>query len=515
MPAVEPIAAQPSRRHVPIGRGAAPLILELDPRGAPLFRQIYEGVRDAIRSGRLRPGSRLPATRTLAEELRVSRSTVVLAFEHLIAEGYVTGRRGTGSFIARRLPDEAIAGRTTVVTMRDTSDEPRRAPVSRLAKLVRQQITGSELVRRSPVPFRLGEPALDAFPLKLWQQLQAKWRRSAPSLLGYGGALGYRPLREAIASYLGASRGVRAGADQVILTRGSQQAIDLIARLLLDAGDAVWIEDPGYLAARALFECAGACLVPVPVDDEGLDVATGMERAPDARLAYVAPSHQFPLGVTMSLDRRRALLEWARAGRWIVEDDYDGEFRYAGRPLASLQGLDDCGRVLYIGTFSKTMFPAMRLGYVVMPPDLVDVFARARAVFDHLAPSTEQVALTDFIEGEHFARHIRRMRALYLERQEALVSRARGELAGLLHVQPVDTGMHLVAQLADGSLDDIAVSRRAHAAGLEVSPLSLYCIDRQLPPALLMGFAAVDQREMAGALDTLRGVLMCDSSSAE
>jgi GntR family transcriptional regulator / MocR family aminotransferase len=493
-----------------IGRGAAPLMLALDLGGAPLFRQIYDGVRDAILEGRLRPGTRLPATRMLAQDLGVSRSTVVLAFEHLIAEGYVSGHRGTGSFVARNLPEERlprmVPGWPLAEKRGIASDGPR--PVSRFAELVRRQALGAPLVRRAPVPFRIGEPALDAFPRKVWEQLHARrWRRGSGTLLTYGSPVGYRPLREAIASYLGASRGVRASADQVILTRGSQQAIDLAARLLLDPGDAVWLEDPGYLAARALFQCAGARVMPVQVDDEGLDVSRGIARAPGARLAYVAPSHQFPLGVTMSLPRRLALLDWARSGRWILEDDYDGEFRYGGRALASLQGLDDANRVLYMGTFSKTMFPSLRLGYIVVPPDLVELFTEARTVLDHLAPSITQAVLADFIAEGHFARHLRRMRALYLERQEALAAIAARELAGLLHATPVETGMHLVGWLEDTSLDDAVISQLAFNAGIEVPPLSRYCIEPQLPPALLMGFAATSERAISGALRTLRDVL--------
>jgi GntR family transcriptional regulator/MocR family aminotransferase len=488
-----------------VGRGAPPLVVGVDVNSnVPLFRQVYDGIRAAILAGRLRPGTRLPSTRTLARDVGVSRSTAILAFEHLIAEGYATGRGGAGTFVAPVIPDQRV-GRLPPRAVAVTGARP----VGRLALRVRDQTIGAPTIGRSPVPFRVGEPALDQFPIKIWDRLLTRRRRAATSFLTYGSPAGFRPLRAAIADYLGASRGVNATADQVILTRGAQQGIDLVARLMLDPGDDVWLEDPGYLAARALFEAAGARLVPVPLDGEGLKVDAGVQKSPHARLAYVAPSHQFPLGVTMSLARRRALLDWAaHAGSWIVEDDYDGEFQYGSRPLSSLQGLDSDARVIYVGTFSKTMFPALRLGYLVVPSDLVDVFTKARIVLDHLAATTTQAALADFITDGDFARHVRRMRALYLERQEALISIVAEELRGVVRALPVEMGMHLVGWLQDRRADDAAVSRQAFDGGIEVPPLSLYCIEDRLPPALLLGFAAVSPRAMQRAARKL-GALIC------
>ena len=290
--------------------------------------------------------------------------------------------------------------------------------------------------------FRPGMPAFDGFPFEEWSRYVARrWRNPATDLLGYGDAAGYRPLREAIARHLAVARGVRCDAGQVVIVAGSQQALDLAARVLLDPGDAVWIEEPGYLGARAALAAAGAKLVPVPVDAEGLDVAAGVALQRAAAMAYVSPSHQYPLGVTMSLSRRLALLEWARAaGAWVLEDDYDSEYRYAGRPLAALQGLDGDGRVIYLGTFSKVMLPSLRLGYLVLPPDLVDAFVAARAIADRHSPSVEQAALADFIVDGQLDRHIRRMRMLYAERQAALVDAAKRELAGVLDVPASDAG---------------------------------------------------------------------------
>jgi GntR family transcriptional regulator / MocR family aminotransferase len=293
----------------------------------------------------------------------------------------------------------------------------------------------------------------------------------------------------------------------VIVVAGSQQALDLTARLLLDEGDAAWIEDPGYLGARGALLGAGASLVPVPVDGEGLDVQAGQARNPEARLIYVSPSHQYPYGVTMSLPRRLALLESAsRAGAWVLEDDYDSEYRYAGRPLAALQGLDGEGRVIYLGTFSKVLFPALRLGYMVVPPDLVDGFVAARALVDRHSPTLDQAALADFIADGHFARHIRRMRALYAERQAILVEAATHGLAGVLDVSTAEAGMHLVGWLPPG-VDDVEASRQAAAHGVEAPPLSLYSLEPPRHGGLLLGYTAVGEKEIRDGVQRLAKAL--------
>ena len=300
---------------------------------------------------------------------------------------------------------------------------------------------------------------------------------------------------------------MRCDARQVIIVSGSQQALDLAARLLLDEGEAAWVEDPCYLGGRGALIGAGAQLVHVPVDAEGLDVAAGLARAPYARLAYVTPSHQYPLGVTMSLARRLALLEWAeRTGAWVLEDDYDSEFRYAGRPLASLQGLDRAARVCYIGTFSKVLFPALRLGYLVAPPALAESFANARALVDRHAPTVEQATLADFIAEGHFARHIRRMRALYAERQAALVDAARAIVGGAVALEPAEAGMHLVGWLGEGR-DDLAVAARAAAQGLEVPALRRYAAETTLRGGLLLGYTALDAAQIRAGLQRLAAAI--------
>ena len=486
---------------------AAPLLITLDPKTArPIFQQVFDGIRDAILTGRLKRGQQVPSTRLLAGELGIARSTVVLAYEHLVAEGYLGATTGAGSFVLYGLPD---------LPPRRPSSRPQTKPARSGARPVARRVApycnaslGAPQVTRSPVAFRIGEPAIDAFPARTWTKLyRERWLGNDLAFLRYGDPNGYRPLREAIVRYLAAARGVRADVDQVVLVRGTQQGVDLVGRVVLDPGDPVWVEDPGYLAVRGALAGAGARVVPVPVDHDGIDVDAGRRLAPNARLAYVAPSHQFPLGVTLSLERRLKLLDWAStAGAWIVEDDFDSEFRYVGRPLMALQGLDADERVIYIGTFSKTLFPALRLGYVVVPKDLVPAFVRVRMLTDYLSPTIEQAVVADFINEGHFARHIRRMRSLYRARQDALVLAAREQLGDLASVSASPTGMHLVAWLRAG-IDDRHVARVAYEAGLEAAPLSLYCMNTSHPPALVLGYAAVGEDAIADAVRRLRDVL--------
>ena len=474
--------------------------------GAPYYRQLYDGVRRAILSGLLPAGTRLPSTRTLAAELGISRTTVVTAFEQLLAEGYLEGKVGSGTFVARHLPDDLLS----VAFKADRESRPARSGrgLSGRGALLAATPTTAVRDRGSPRAFRPGVPALDEFPDAAWRRVSRKvWRRPSGGLLGYGDPAGYRPLREAIARYLGASRAVRCVPEQVIVVSGSQQALDLAARVLLDPGDAVWVEDPGYMGARGALSGAGARLVPVPVDGEGLGVAVGVAREPEARLACVTPSHQYPLGVTMSLSRRLELLGWAnRSGAWVVEDDYDSEYRYTGCPLEALQGLDSEGRVLYIGTFSKVLFPALRLGYLVVPSDLIEAFVSARELIDRHPPTVDQAILAGFIAEGHFMRHLRRMRALYAERQAALVEEVARELPGLLEVNPAAAGMHLVGWLPEGA-DDREASRRAADLGVEVPPVSLYGSVSGGRGGVMLGYAAVGDREMRGGVRRLAAAL--------
>ena len=459
----------------------------------PLFRQVYDGLRAAVLAGQLPAGSRLPATRVLAADLGVSRATVLAAFEQLMAEGYLTGRHGSGTYVAAAVPDHAFRPR------RPRTTTPARRPARGLSQRGEVLTSRPTLPRRSsaPPPFRPGTPALDAFPWEEWEQLaRRRWRTRDRALLAYGDPAGYGPLREAVAAHIGVSRGVRCSADQVLIVSGLPQALGLVVQVLLDPGDAAWVEDPGYPNARAALLAAGAVPHAVQVDGDGLNVAVGAATCPAARLCYVTPSHQYPTGVTLTLARRLALLDWARtADAWVVEDDYDSEFRYEGRPLAALAGLDPDGRVIYLGTFSKSLFPALRLGYLVVPPDLARPFARARDSLDQYASAYFQAVTSDFLAGGHFARHLRRMRTLYADRQATLVRAVRREFGDSLEVTPAPAGLHLLGRFANGE-DDRAIADRAAAAGLDVPPLSAYRTSSTGRGGLLLGFASFSPREI-------------------
>ena len=484
-------------RHLPFPT------LAIDPAASrPLHRQIYFAIREAILEGRLRPGVRLPATRSLAKDLAVSRNTVMAAFEQLRAEGYIDGRVGAGSFIPRHLPDEAPPRRRSLGPPGRAPALPRRIS-ARGAMLVGLRHRGS-----TPRPFSPGLPELEQFPFRDWARLLARrWRRPHRAFLVGGEPGGYRPLCEAIADYLAMARAVFCRADQVIITSGAQQALDLAARVLIDPGDPVWMEEPGYPPTSAVLRAAGARVVPVPVDDEGLAVVAGREVEPAPRLICVSPSHQYPLGVTMSLGRRLELLECARAiDGMVIEDDYDSEYRYAGRPLAALQGLDGDGRVIYLGTMSKVMFPGLRIGYMIVPEHLVDAFLAVRAMVDAHPSSIAQAALADFITEGFLGAHIRRMRQLYAERQAALIEAFRARFGERLALAPAAAGMHLVARLAPGS-DDRALARRAAEAGVETPALSYYYQGAPAARGLLLGYAGVGQRATERAADRLAEVL--------
>jgi len=470
----------------------------------PLHRQLFDALRQAILAGRLRPGTRLPSTRVMASDLGVARNTVMAAFEQLVAEGYLQARVGSGTTVTAIAPDMLLniaaapadssavgptelslsaRGRVLAGTVRDIADPRKRA-------------------------FQPGLPAFDEFPFSTWSRLMVRHsRKPTPDLLGYGAGGGHEGLRNALAEYLGAARGVNCSPEQVIVVGGAQAGLDLVARMLLDTGDIAWMEEPGYPGARRALLGAGARLHPVPVDDEGLDVAAGERAAPRARLAYVTPSYQYPLGTTMSLQRRLRLLEWAqRANSWVVEDDYDSEYRYRGRPLSALQGLDTAERVIYVGTFSKTMFPGLRLAYLVVPRGLVQVFRRALRHTGQDAPSAIQAAVADFIDEGHYASHLRRMRGLYAERLQRFTTLLNEQLAHVLELGPSDAGMQLPVYLPQ-SIDDREVARRAEEYGMSLAPLSDYYLRECPQPGLLLGYAAVPEDAMRAGVETLRQLL--------
>lgn len=456
----------------------------------------------------------MPSTRSVAQQTGVARQTVVEAFEQLIAEGYVETRPASGTYVVETLPEQLLTTRPRPPRARPTLTAG--VPLSkRGARLASTHLSAVPDYAGSP-PFQTGAPALDAFPFEIWARIANRLLLSRPvHLLAYREPEGYGPLREALAAYLGAARAVRCTPDQIVITAGAQQAMDLAARLLADAGDAAWIEEPGYVGARAAFKAADLRLVPVPVDDEGLDVEAGRNLCATARLVYVTPSRQYPFGVTMSLQRRRALLAWAaQAHAWILEDDYDSEYRYAGRPLASLQGLDEADRVLYIGTLSKIMFPSMRLGYVVLPLSLVEAFTSGRALQGRHAPVIDQAVLAEFIAEGHLARHIRRMRSLYAERQAVFLRLCRTYLDGLLEIEPAEAGMQLMGWLPPG-IDDRVVADQLRAQGVVVAPLSVHYISH--PPerlGLVLGYSGFTERQMTAAIRKVADVLQAPQTTA-
>ncbi|RKH69011.1 MocR-like pyridoxine biosynthesis transcription factor PdxR [Corallococcus llansteffanensis] len=470
-----------------------------------LHRQLYERLREAILSGALAPRSRLPSTRTLAREWGVSRGTVEGAFSQLDAEGFLERRVGSGSVVA--LPEHARLPRSITAAPARRSGPLSRPGLSRRGQRLSRDVLPPE--PRDVQPFTPCLPALDLFPTHLWGRAVAKQaRQGGPGLMTAGEPAGFRPLREAIAAHLGTARGVRCGWRQVLVLSSTQQALDLCARLLLDEREGVWLEEPGYLGARAAFESAGARVYPVSVDTEGLRVDVGTARAPKARLAYVTPSHQYPLGVTLSLPRRLALLEWARAARaWVFEDDYDSEFRYATRPLAAIQGLDVAGRVLYAGTFNKVMFPSLRLAFLVVPDALVEPFTAARAATDGYAPLLSQAAMAHFMEAGHYAAHLRQMRLAYAERRDALLDALRREAEGWLRPGAAEAGMHVTAFLAPGWQDGDVV-QRTDTKRLGARRLSPLYLGRRGEQGLVLGFSGASPaglRAAVRALSRLKG----------
>jgi GntR family transcriptional regulator/MocR family aminotransferase len=491
-----------------MSRTGSPFPFVLPPRAeaAPATRWLYESLRAAILEGRLGLGSRLPTTRELSREYGLARGTVVAAFDSLKAEGYVNATVGSGTYVACELPENLlVVPRSRVTKARPTARAPRR--LSKLAKRLSPLFGYPE----GPAPaFRLGQPALDLFPTTLWAQVASRRLRMSTvrQLLGCG-AMGYGPLREAVADYLVTARGVNCTPDQVAIVSGTLEALNIAAQVLVDPGDRVAVESPGYFGMRAGLDAMGAKLVPVPVDDEGLVVDA--KRMQGARLVVVTPAHQYPLGVSMSVSRRLALLDWAAcSGATIFEDDYDSEFRYCGPPMPALQGLDRRGDVIFSGSFSKVLFPSIRLGYVVLPRDLIDPFAAAISVTVRHAPVLDQAVLADFMTGGHFGRHIRRMREVYAERHSVLIDTAREELEGVLDVCSIEAGLQTVGWLPAG-IDGARVAALAAQQGVEVKLVPPAGRGKGVQHVLQLGFAAVDGDEIRRGLRVLgeivRGIL--------
>jgi GntR family transcriptional regulator/MocR family aminotransferase len=450
----------------------------------PVFRQVYLQIRLAILSRRLGAGTKLPSTRALASELAVARTSVVAAYEQLLAEGYVSGRIGSGTYISSELPDATDTPAGLPKKAATLQKQPISPRARQFAALAPTTAPGANL------PFDAGRALVDIRTTQIWSKLNRRALVSIdPVHLGYSDPRGLIELRTVICDHLRTARAVRCEPDQVIVTSGAQQAIDLTIRVLLDRNDEAWVEDPCYPLTYQALVASGARIHPIPVDAAGMNVRVGIRAAPRAGVVFVTPSHQHPFGVVLSMARRLELLNWARENNaWIVEDDYDSEFRYAGRPLASLQGLDDANRVIYIGTYSKALFPGLRMGYVVAPPALVGAFTGARFLMDRHPPSLSQVVLSEFMRQGHYASHIRRTRLVYREARDTLVDQLKKKIGNDIIVESPDQGRHLIAYL-HGGVSDTAIERAARENGLTVRAISrLY---HKAPPrsGLMLGFA--------------------------
>jgi GntR family transcriptional regulator/MocR family aminotransferase len=468
--------------------------------GAPVVRHVYGQVRAAIHAGALGPGARLPATRVLATRIGVARASVVAAYDLLLAEGYAVGRAGSGTFVAGDLTGVVDEIEAAVPA---ASADPRRP--ARIAALEALAWPADEVL---PRPFTAGRTLMDAHARSAWRRsTRVALKDLDPVHFGYTDPRGAPTLREQIRDYLRAARGVVCEADQVIITAGTQHGVDLAARLLLSPGDAVWMEDPGYPPTYHTLAAAGARIVPTPVDAAGLLVAAGMELAPAARMAIVTPSHQYPLGLTMSLGRRLDLLQWARsADAWIVEDDYASEFRYSGPPLQSLQGLDGGERVIYLGTLNKTLFPGLRMGFLVAPRSLAPALAAARQLIDRQPSTITQAIVLEFMRSGQFASHIRRRRLAYRQQRDALVLALRERLGHALDVEAPDQGMHLIAFLRN-DLGDVAVEVAARRAGVVVRAISGLYRDAAARQGLLLGFSGYPATAMRPAVERLAAAI--------
>ncbi len=469
----------------------------------PLFRQLYEQVKSAILRGAITSGMQLPPTRTLCELLSVSRQTVLNAYDLLTAEGYLSGSVGRGTFISSNLP---------ITRPRPKPSKTLLRPLSARGMAFHDAM-GAPTHHNGPLrAFRVGMPGIDHFPFDQWSRLEARRWRRPDYHLGYGDPAGYRPLRELLCVYLKASRGVNCVPEQIVITSGSQQALFLLSTILLDPGDAAWVESPGYRGASGPLYAGGAKVFHVPLDDEGIDVAYGATHCPKAKLVCVTPSHQLPLGVCMSLQRRLALLEWAAANKaWVIEDDYDSEYRYTGPPLASLQSLDRADCTVYVGTLSKVLFPGLRLGYLVAPQALVDPLVRAKAVTDRHTSIVPQMVLADFIAGGHFSRHIKRTREVNAERRAILLDAVQGKLAEHLQWRPSETGLELCVHFRR-KLKEAAIIQAGLEQGIELRGLSHYADAGAgkrcaVPPGLILGFASIKPPELRQGIDVLARIL--------
>jgi GntR family transcriptional regulator/MocR family aminotransferase len=478
----------------------------------PLHRQLYEEIRRAILSGRLAPRTRVPSTRSLAESLGISRATVTSSYDYLLSEGYLEAVTGSGTYVCKTLPDELLR------TQRRTPDrgiEPERQPARKPLR-VRLSRLGASLYEKDwldyggaepEIQFSFGRPDLEHFPMRIWLQLfnQRAKQLQLSELDCPSQSCGYAPLREAVARYLGRARAVQCKMDQVIIVSGSQQALNLVARLLVDRGDAVAVENPCYIGAKKILEVQGANLTPVRVDNSGM-VVSEIPPVPNLKLVYVTPSHQFPTGVVLSLPRRLELISWAKKySAYIVEDDYDSEYRYVGRPVPALAGLDNDQTVIYMGTFSKVLFPALRLGYLVVPEHLLDVFARGKWLVDRHSPLLDQQVLTDFINQGHLDRHIRRMRTRYQHRRGLVMDELRKAFCDRVSILGENAGINVLVRIKS-HLPDQRLVEDCRVAGVGIASTQAFYVGDSPRGEFLINYGGVSDEQLCEGIRRLAAV---------
>ncbi len=484
--------------------GVSPIIAIDRNASIPLHRQIYDAYREAILRGNLRPGQKVPSSRDLARDIEVSRFPILHAYTQLLAEGYFVSSLGAGTFVSNSLPEQVMSVKGPVRDSLPRASGPR--PVAHRSSLF-PVFEGSPSLRGWGA-FGVHQPAFDQFPFKTWASLVYSHSRNPKAhALHHVDPLGSERFRQAICSYLRTARAVNCEPGQIMVVSGSQQALDLTARVLLDPGSPVWVEEPGYILERTMLTAAGCRIIPVPVDREGMNVAAGIAKCRMARAAFVTPSHQYPLGSTMSASRRLQLLNWAQSsGAWIIEDDYDSEYRYESRPITSLQGLDVNARVIYIGTFSKVMLPSLRIGYIVIPADLVERFVSVRVTMDIFPPYLYQEVLADFMNMGHFGRHLRKMRQLYGGRRTMLVKSLQSEFGDMLEVHGAEAGMHLAVTLPKG-MRDKEIAAQAAREDLWLWPLSPSYFGNKPRQGFILGFGSTPADQIPRAVGRLRSFL--------
>ncbi|OTA18476.1 GntR family transcriptional regulator [Xenorhabdus vietnamensis] len=468
--------------------------------------QVYHAIREAILYGHLCASVKVPSSRALAEMMSISRNSVLSAFERLIDEGYLVTRQGSGTFVSPIIPDELTQTKSKKkikayeITVKDNIN-PNIKNVEPLWKKSRPDITGRRI-------FSVGVGCVDLFPHELWGRLLGRvWRQSKKELAQFNDPAGYQALKDILCHYVRSTRGLYCHAEQIIIVNGTQQAINLTARVLLRENDEVWLDDPGYDGALGILTSVGAKVRSVIADENGMDISYGIKHWPNAKLVFTAPSHQFPLGSTLSLSRRLTLLEWAAKHQvWIFEDDYNSEFRYFSKPIQALQGLDQQQRVIYAGSFSKMMYPGFRLGFLVVPEQLIEPFKLMKYYTDSHSGYLEQATLAQFISEGHYTRHVRRIRKICYERREVLINAIKKYLPHIFKVQPADSGIHMVCWLLNG-LKENEVIEKCHQIGLNVQPLSRYCMKPYEREAVLLGYAAHTPTEIEENIKRLSSIL--------